>query len=228
MIGPAIALRDVGVVLGGGRVLFIPALDLGGGRVHAVVGPNGGGKTTLVRALLGQMPFEGRITLEAEGRVVVGYVPQSLDIDRTLPLTVLDVMAVMNQRRPAFLGCSRLSRGELDAALAAMGMAGRGRRLFGALSGGERQRVLFAQACVPRPDLLVMDEPTASMDGEGEALVEAAVRDLVVGGATVVWVSHDGDQVRRTADTVTMINRRLLAHGAPRDVLLPETVRASA
>ena len=222
MAGPTIALRDVAVDLGGLRILSGVSLDFTPGSIHCVVGPNGGGKTTLVRAVLGQMPFEGRITLDASGPCVIGYVPQSLDIDRSMPLTVLDVLAVMNQRRPAFLGRSRSTRQAEDAALAKVEMTRRADRLFGVLSGGERQRVLFAQALIPPPDLLVMDEPTASMDADGERLVERATRELAAGGTTVLWVNHDWAQVRRIADTVTIVNRGLAVRGSADDLMVRE------
>lgn len=150
---------------------------------------------------------------------MVGYAPQAIDLDRSLPLTGLDVMAILNQRRPAFLGRSLRWRNAQDRALARVGLEGKGRRLFGLMSGGERQRLLFAQALVPIPDLLIMDEPTANMDADGSALVEQVVRELAAGGTTVVWINHDWEQVRRVADAVTAISRSVLSQGSPEHVL---------
>jgi zinc transport system ATP-binding protein len=217
--GPAIQVRALSVRLGGQLILDDISFDVPAGSVHAIVGPNGGGKTTLVRALLGQMPCDGSVTFEGDVAPVIGYVPQSLDLDRTMPLTVLDLLAVMNQRRPAFLGRSTRHRGEQDEALARVGLAGKERRLFGVLSGGERQRLLFAQALVPTPDILVLDEPTSNMDEEGDRLIEALVLELARDGVTVLWVNHDWDQVRRVATGVTVISRRVMDHGKPADVL---------
>ena len=217
--GPAVQVRSLSVRLGGQRILQDVTFDVPSGAIHAIVGPNGGGKTTLVRALLGQMPCDGTVTFEADTKPVIGYVPQSLDLDRTMPLTVLDVMAVMNQRRPAFLGRSGKHRALQDAALARVGLSGKERRLFGVLSGGERQRLLFAQALVPAPDLLILDEPTSSMDEEGDRIIEGLVQDLARDGVTVLWVNHDWDQVRRIASGVTIIAGRVVGHGPPADVL---------
>ncbi|MEJ1160590.1 metal ABC transporter ATP-binding protein [Prosthecomicrobium sp. N25] len=217
--GPAVMIRDLTVRLGGLEQLAGVSLSVAPGTVHCIVGPNGGGKTTLVRAILGQVPYTGTIAFDGSSEFTIGYAPQSLDLDRSLPLTVSDVMALMNQRRPAFLGRSGRLRAAQDAALARLGLAGKERQLFGFLSGGERQRLLFAQALVPAPDLLVMDEPTSNMDDAGARLVEAIVADLRQQGTTVVWVDHDWEQVRRIADTVTHIRGRVVATGPAARVL---------
>ena len=95
MSGPAIEFGAVNVRLGGQDVLSEVTFAVAAGEIHCIVGPNGGGKTTLVRSLLGQVPYDGKITLDGNANPVIGYAPQSLDIDRTLPMTVLDVLAVM-------------------------------------------------------------------------------------------------------------------------------------
>lgn len=220
MAGPAIIFQDVGLTLGGNEILTGISLRLDAGRIHAIVGPNGGGKTSLMLALLGQMPHSGTIRFEGGASPPrIGYAPQMLEFDRTLPLTVGDIMAVMTQGRPAFSGYSAARRAGWTAALDEVGLAGMVGRRFGALSGGERQRVLLAQALDPMPDLLVMDEPTANMDREGHGRTEAVVARLRAEGRTVLWVNHDWDQVRRVADTVTGIQRTILFHGRPAEVL---------
>ncbi len=118
-------------------------------------------------------------------------VPQALEFDRGLPLTVDDFMAAMCQRRPAFLGLSRNRRPAIDAALERVGMlAKRGRRM-GALSGGERQRVLLAQGPVPPPQLLVLDEPMSALDEGGIQVFERLLLDWRQAGVTVLWIEHD-------------------------------------
>lgn len=211
--GPSVHISNLCVRLGGIEILSNVTLDLEAGQVHCIVGPNGGGKTTLVRALLGQMPYQGKIVFEGIPGFVTGYAPQSLEIDRSLPFTVNDLMGIMNQRRPVFLGRSSSTIPEQNAALERLGLSHKGRRLFGYLSGGERQRLLFAQALVPRPDLLLMDEPTSNMDEDGSRLVEDIVADLRGQGTTVVWVNHDWNQVRRVADTVTLMQGRIVTQG---------------
>jgi zinc transport system ATP-binding protein len=223
MQGPTIVLSEVGLELGGNQILESISCRFDAGKVHAIIGPNGGGKTSLMLAILGQMPHNGSIVLEGGREGAIGYAPQSLEFDRTLPLTVGDIMAVMNQRRPAFLG--RVGgRADWQRALEAVGLGAMRDRRFGALSGGERQRVLLAQAITPRPRLLILDEPTSNMDGEAMNRTEGIVENLRQQGTTVLWVNHDWDQVRRVADTVTMINLRLQGQGEPAHILpaMPE------
>lgn len=219
MRGPALVFDRVSLQLGGTQVLEDLSFRVEAGALHCLVGPNGGGKTSLVRALLGQMPHSGTIRLEGGIKGPMGYVPQLPDFDRHVPMTVNDVMALLGQRKPAFLGPSRAARAASAAALARTGVAAKGRHPFGGLSGGERQRVLLAQALVPAPWLLILDEPTAGIDEPGVRLVENLVTELNQEGVTILWINHDLDQVRRLARSVTGVNRRVLFHGAPADVL---------
>jgi zinc transport system ATP-binding protein len=218
MLGPALIFDHVSLDLGGTRVLDDVSFRVEAGALHCLVGPNGGGKTSLALSLLGQMPHSGQIRLE--GRTApgpVGYVPQSLEFDRNVPMTVDDVMALMGQRRPAFFGASPRQKAASAAALARTGVPGIGRRPFGALSGGERQRVLLAQALNPMPALLVLDEPMVGIDEPGVKRVEELLRDLNAGGTTILWINHDMAQVARLAHSMTVINRRVLFHGNPAD-----------
>lgn len=219
MAGPALRFSDVTVRLGGAEILSHVSFDVASGDIHCIVGPNGGGKTTLMRALLGQVPFDGAITLDGPDKPIIGYAPQSLDLDRNMPFTVEDVLAVMNQRRPAFFGRSFKLRAEQNVWLERLGLSQKAKRLFGFLSGGERQRLLFAQALIPAPDILLMDEATANMDDEGVRLIETIVRELSASGVTILWINHDWEQVRRVAHRATVIGRRVLADGPPDEAL---------
>jgi len=222
--GPAILFDQVDLTLGRTVILEQVSLRVEPGAVHAVVGPNGGGKSSLIRALLGQAPHQGLIRLDWPGERpgVTAYVPQAVEFDRGLPMTVEDVLAVLCQRRPAFLGPDRrIGYGE---ALARVGMADKRRRRFGALSGGERQRVLLAQALIPAPGLLILDEPMTALDEAGCSIFEELLTDLRAAGTTILWVEHDLAQVRRLASRVTGLNRRVLFDGAPAAMLSPERV----
>lgn len=222
--GPGILFDRVDLTLGRTAILEQVSLTVAPGAVHAVVGPNGGGKSSLIRALLGQAPHRGMIRLDWPGEApgTVAYVPQAVEFDRGLPLTVEDFLAVLCQRRPAFLGPDRrMGYGE---ALARVGMAGKERRRFGALSGGERQRVLLAQALIPAPDLIILDEPMTALDEAGVAIFEALLAELAAAGTTILWVEHDLAQVRRLATRVSGLNRRVLFDGPPMEMLSPERV----
>jgi zinc transport system ATP-binding protein len=227
MSGPAVRFSQVNLSLGGTSILENVSLAVRPGTIHCLIGPNGGGKSSLVRALLGEMPTTGEIAIEWNGGRTIGYVPQSLDFDRMLPVSVNDFMAVIGQRRPAFLGLGREQRRIAAAALERVGLAGKERRKLGDLSGGERQRLLLAQALVPKPSLLLLDEPLSGMDEVGERLFESLVLQLAEEGATVLWIAHDLAQVRRLADHVTCLNRSVRFDGVPEEVLTSERVASA-
>lgn len=206
MVGPAVSFDDVSLSLGGVNILQNTTFRVEPGELACIIGPNGGGKTCLVRSLLGQMPHRGDIRMEGESPVRLGYVPQFLEIDRTLPLTVTNVLSIMVQDKPAFFGVKKKSSDQIDAALDRAGFEGKRDRRFGGLSGGERQRVLFAQALMPEPNLLVLDEPTANMDEVGARRIEEVVLELNAAGTTVLWINHDLAQVKRIASKVVVVD----------------------
>jgi zinc transport system ATP-binding protein len=117
------------------------------------------------------------------------------------------------------MGVPRDRRRQIESVIARLGLAGKLKSKLGSLSGGERQRVLFAQAMIPEPALLVLDEPMTGLDLAGKEILECAIRDFARAGGTVVWINHDIVQVNEIADGLTYINRRVLLDGAPRDVL---------
>lgn len=225
--GPAVVFEHVGLVLGRTDVLSEVALRVEPGTVHAIVGPNGGGKSSLIRCLLGQAPHAGAIRIDwpgAPGRI--GYVPQALEFDRGLPMTVMDFLAALVADRPAFLSPKAVVKAAILAALAEVGMEGKAGRRMGALSGGERQRVMMAQGLMPAPDLLVLDEPMAVLDEAGAQIFERLIGTLTARGTTVLWVEHDLAAVRRLAGRVTGLSRTVLFDGAPEAELTPERVLA--
>jgi zinc transport system ATP-binding protein len=220
MQGPSIEFERVNLTLGATTILEDVSFKVRAGTIHCIVGANGGGKTSLVRSLLGQMPHSGRISIEWRESRVIGYVPQTLDFDKSLPITVGDFMAMATQRRPVFLGVSRARRAEIDRTLERLGLHGKRKAKLGSLSGGERQRVLLAQALLPEPALLVLDEPMTGLDVTGKEILERTIVEFVAAGGTVVWINHDIAQVGEIADALTYIDRKVLLDGAPRDALV--------
>ena len=206
MTSPAISFDDVNLSLGGVTILRNTSFRVEAGELACVIGPNGGGKTCLIRSLLGQMPHSGTIRVESDAPVHLGYVPQFLEIDRTLPLTVTNIMSIMVQNTPAFFGVKQKYGAQINAVLDRAGFEGKRGRRFGGLSGGERQRVLFAQALMPEPNLLVLDEPTANMDESGARRIEEVVLELNATGTTVLWINHDLAQVKRIAGKVVVVD----------------------
>ncbi|MDZ5434287.1 metal ABC transporter ATP-binding protein [Pseudomonas fluorescens] len=221
--GPTLDFADVCLTLGRTTILDKVTFQVRPGSVHALVGPNGGGKSSLIKTLLGQMPHQGRLSLQWPGEPgTIGYVPQALEFDRGLPMTVDDFMAAMCQRRPAFLGLSKHYAAAIGEALERVGMQDKRKRRMGALSGGERQRVLLAQGLIPAPQLLVLDEPMSALDEAGIQVFERLLGDWRTAGITVLWIEHDLEAVGRLADHVTGLNRRVLFDATPQQALTPE------
>ncbi|WP_414159718.1 metal ABC transporter ATP-binding protein [Pseudomonas sp. BNK-45] len=221
--GPAVEFNQVGLTLGRTTILDRVTFQVQPGSVHALVGPNGGGKSSLIKTLLGQMPHQGQLRLQWPGAPgTIGYVPQALEFDRGLPMTVDDFMAAMCQRRPAFLGLSRHFAQAIGDALERVGMQDKRKRRMGALSGGERQRVLLAQGLIPAPQLLVLDEPMSALDEAGIQVFERLLHDWRQSGITLLWIEHDLEAVGRLAVRVTGLNRRVLFDGPAQQTLTPE------
>jgi zinc transport system ATP-binding protein len=217
--GPSIEFDNVNLSLGNTHILQDINFTVRAGEIHCIVGANGGGKTSLIRAMLGQMPHTGNITINWHDNTTVGYMPQTLEFDKTLPVTVIDFMGMTCQRRPVFLGIERSRREQIDEVLERVGLGGKGKTKLGSLSGGERQRVLFAQALIPKPSLLVLDEPMTGLDLEGREVLERSVVAFTRAGGTAIWINHDIVQVHEIAQTLTYIDREVLLEGDPRQVL---------
>lgn len=222
--GPNILFEEVGLKLGGNQILENLSFSVSSGSIHCLIGPNGGGKTSLIRSLLGQMPHSGTISLGWNGGKITGYVPQALDFDRTLPITVEDFMTIISQRMPVFCGTGQTTKPKIHTALERVGMAGKQKKPFGGLSGGERQRVLLAQALMPRPHLLILDEPATGLDKTGAAVMHGLLKELKDEGTTIVMIHHDLAEVKQIGDAVTCINRQLLFSGDPETLLTPERI----
>jgi zinc transport system ATP-binding protein len=188
------------------------------GTLHAIVGPNGAGKTTLLSAVLGQMPFSGRIIANWAESGRIGYVPQTFHVDRTLPVTVSDFLALARQRRPVCFGVGAPARQRIALLLERVGLKGIGPRQLSVLSGGELRRVLLANALDPLPELLLLDEPSGGLDDTAARWLDQTLLSLK-GGVTMVMVSHDLEQLRRIADRVTVLDRRVVMEGSADDAL---------
>ncbi len=203
-----IATEDLQVTYGNRKVLDGVNVSVEPGEIVTLVGPNGSGKSTLVKAILGVVkPSGGRVHRDRTLRI--GYVPQKLHIDASLPLTVARFLSLPR----------RHAADKTAAALARVGMAGLEKHQMSDLSGGQLQRVLLARALLTDPQILILDEPTQGLDQPGEAafyeLLEAVRRET---GVAVFMVSHDLHVVMSTSDRVICLNHHICCQGTPKVV----------
>jgi ABC-type Mn2+/Zn2+ transport system ATPase subunit len=189
---------------------------LRGGETLALLGPNGGGKTTLLRALLGELaPLTGSLEVRAR----CGIVPQTERSQLDYPVSALDVAAMgALSRLPWWRRPRRREREEATEALDRVGLRKLAGETFGKLSGGQRQRVLIARSLVQDAQVLLLDEPFSGLDRPSSERLEALIGALAGEGRAVVIATHDLDQARR-ADQVLCLNRRQVAAGAPEATL---------
>jgi zinc transport system ATP-binding protein len=206
------------VRLGGATIIRDLSFSAASGASVAVIGPNGAGKTVLFRALIGAVPYDGTVRWAADARL--GYVPQKLDLQRDVPITGFDFL----RARAAVAGASDADR---DEAMRLVGLAPEiCRRPIGTLSGGQFQRLLVAFALVGRPNVLLLDEPTAGVDERGQEHLNELVHRLAVErGLTVLLISHDLSVVYRHATTVVCLGGERPTVGPPSDVLNAAAIR---
>lgn len=201
-LNPVLEISNLTLRPGRDAILSDFSFTVERGTIHAIVGPNGVGKSTLLSAILGLIPFEGRIVAHWAGRGRVAYVPQQFQVDRTLPVTVADFLALARQSFPVCLGVTDATRRRISLLLERVHLGGAGARPLSVLSGGELRRVLLANALDPLPELLILDEPASGLDAAGAKWLDDTLLALK-GEITVLMVSHDSEQVRRIADRVT-------------------------
>jgi zinc transport system ATP-binding protein len=205
---PLISVSGVEVAFAGRRVLEGVELTVRPGEIVTLIGPNGAGKSTLVRVVLGQLEPDRGAVRRRPG-LTVGYLPQRLSVDPTLPLTV---RAFLNLPR-------RKPEAMLETALAEVGVPGVLEWPFQELSGGETQRVLLARALLNDPALLVLDEPLQGVDFAGQlALFQLIAEVRRRRGCGVLMVSHDLHLVMAGTDSVVCLNRHVCCSGAPESV----------
>jgi|Deesub1362B_J571_1020462.scaffolds.fasta_scaffold00046_24 zinc transport system ATP-binding protein len=230
---PVVELSDVWVELGGHTVLEGITMTVGEGEFVSVVGPNGAGKTTLLKVILGLIrPGQGEVRVFGKApwalgrdRARIGYVPQTEEVDLSFPIRVIDV--VLMGRYGALGWMRRPAAADRRAALEAMELVGIGDladKVIGEISGGQRQRAFLARALAARPDLILLDEPTTGVDPAASGSFYDLLHRIQGRGVTILMVTHDIGVVSQFVDKVACINRKLVVHGRPEEVVTDEVL----
>jgi zinc transport system ATP-binding protein len=212
-----IEIRDLDFAYSGETILTDVNLTIPQKDFVAIIGPNGGGKTTLLKLVLGLLtPAKGTVRVDGkppqEASPCIGYVPQNVHANHRFPVTAIDVV-LMGKLDPKkrFSRQSAANRRDALAALERMEMKAHAEKKIGMLSGGQRQRVFIARTLVTQPKLLLLDEPTASIDTKGQADFYRLLRELNQ-DITVLVVSHDLLVISRYVKSVACVNRKLHYH----------------
>jgi ABC-type Mn2+/Zn2+ transport system ATPase subunit len=223
-MGALLRLKGAAFGYGGKPVIAGIDLVLEAGDFVGIVGPNGGGKTTLFRGLLGLIkPLAGSVE---RGTAAIGYVPQRESLDSIFPVRVEEVVQMGAFGRLS--GWRRLARADRELALECLqrvGLFERRREAFAALSGGQRQRVLIARALMVKPELLLLDEPTSGVDRGAQARVLELLVDLRQReGTTILLVSHQLGMVREAVRQVLVVADGRVVLGTTAELLRPENL----
>lgn len=207
-------------------------LSLAHGELRGLIGPNGSGKSSLFKAVLGMntpdsgtVRILGRTPTDARRRGLIGYVPQSDQIDMSFPITVKEVVAAgCYARLPLTRKLNRAARTAIGDSLAAVGMTGFDRRTIGELSGGQRKRVMIARALASDPRLLLLDEPFAGVDSTNEEVIMRTLTDSARAGVTILVSTHDLPLARRLCHSVTLWSAGPVLTGPPEQTLTADRV----
>ncbi len=206
-------VRDLTVKVGNVALVENISFVVKKGETVLVIGPNGAGKTTLFRALIGSVPYSGEVKW-GEG-ASIGYVPQKVDLERDLPITVREFFML----KTGNIGEVEVKEALLDVKLGSE-YAEKG---ISELSSGELQRILIAWAVLGHPQVLLFDEPTASIDIAGQETIYELLHNLQdTHDLTLIMISHDLTVVYKYATQVLCLNKEQICFGAPREVLTPE------
>ena len=228
MDDPLITLDNLSIGYNNQAVLSSISLSIARDSFTAILGANGSGKSTLLKTLLGLIPpVGGRLDTASKGApLVFGYVPQSVQFDAVYLLTAFEValMGTYGRVRSGFIVPKR-ERAFTHECLRAAGAEEFARKRFAELSGGQKQRVLIARALTTRPDILVLDEPTAGVDRNAtHTVMEFIAQIRKERKITVLLVTHDFAAVRKHAEQVIWLHDGAVFHGTARELLSPERI----
>lgn len=217
-------INNISVKFGKEVVLKNVNIHVHCGELTVIIGRNGAGKTTLLKAILGEVEHTGNITFmdikeNITKKIKIGYVPQSINIEKHMPTTVYDLFASCICYVPVFLKKDKKIYKEIKEQLKIFGAEKLIDKSIGDLSGGELQRVLLAIATKPSPNLLILDEPVSGIDKNGTRDFYEIVNNLKTNyDMSILLVSHDLELVRKYADRVILLDKEVIKEGTPEEV----------
>jgi manganese/iron transport system ATP-binding protein len=222
---PALEVQDLNVSYNGDYALEAVSLSVQAGERVAIVGPNGAGKSTLFKALIGLIPRSGHVQTYG---AVFGYVTQRSSVDWSFPVTVHDAVMMGRIGKMGWLRWQRaIDREVVQRSLAQVGMLEYASRQIGELSGGQQQRVFIARALAQEATILLMDEPFTGVDAPSQEAILDILDRLREQGVTVLVSTHDLSLAVERFDRLALLNRRMIAYGAPREVVNSQALAAA-
>ena len=217
-------INNIGVKIGNDVILKDVSIHIHCGELTVIIGRNGAGKSTLLKAILGEIPHTGDISFvdkkdNITRKIKIGYVPQSINVERHMPTTVYDLFASCITHIPVFLRKDKKIYNEIKEHLKIFGAEELIDKSIGDLSGGELQRVLIAIATKPTPNLLILDEPVSGIDRNGIQDFYQIINKLKTEyDMSIIMVSHDLDLAKKYADKVILLDKEVIKEGKPEDV----------
>jgi len=218
-----LSVKGLEVAFNGHKIVDDVSLDVVRDSTIAIIGPNGAGKTVLFRAVLGLIPYKGKVTWAEDARI--GYVPQKLFISKDFPLTVSEFLHFKEQDHKIIheilnsVGFKDVASSHTHNDVRVL------RTKLGALSGGELQRVLIAYALLGKPNVLLFDEPTSGVDVSAEETIYSLIDKLKAEkDLTIIFISHELQVVYKYADSVLCLNKEKICFGPPREVVDKESL----
>ncbi len=220
-----IEINDLSVKSGSTVILDKISLSIYCGKLTVLIGKNGAGKSTFIKSILGERTYDGSIIFRdiknnTVSRLKVGYVPQKLDLEPNMPLSVYDLTAGYISRIPVFLRKDKKLYDRIKSRLDMFDAGNLIDKRVCDLSGGELQRVLLTIACTPVPNLLLLDEPVSGIDKNGRELFYKILSDLKKSyDLSIILVSHDLELMAQYADDVLLVDKSVIARGTPEEVM---------
>lgn len=220
------------------RYAHIQALDnvsatLRGGAVTGIIGPNGGGKSSLIKAIAGEVTdFTGRIAVDDKSldrtRTRIAYVPQARDVNWDFPLSARDLVMMGRARDLGWFGWPGDADHEaVEQALERLGLAGAGERHISQFSGGQQQRLFLARSIVQRPEVVLLDEPMTGLDVTTRDTIHELIAEFVEAGAAVILATHDLEEVQLLCNQLICLNRHVIAAGPAAETFNADNLRAT-